>query len=187
MLLPGLLLRSRLRTRTKSQGADRPCGTAAQFLPSLLLQIVDFVSNVVPSHTVTCRMVTLRLDGFAPRITVGPAPFFMLRGPHIRRGPDNTTIALYAGDVWLVGAGRYTRIDCSGPVCLHFVDEQGERDEAHGPFREVSIVDGMVMADDSYVAKFLADKNAWHVFPGGEQLVGITLKKPITATDCGDA
>jgi len=88
---------------------------------------------------------------------------------------------IYGGDA------TYTKIDCSGPVCLHFVDEQGERDEAHGPFREVCIVAGMVMADDRYVARFLPDKNAWHVFPGGELLVGITLKEPITLTNCGVA
>ena len=132
-------------------------------------------------------MVTLRLEGISPRLSIGPAPSFTLRGPHIRRGPDNTSVGLYAGDVWRVAAGTYTRIDCEGPVCLHFVDEQGERNEVYGPFAAVSLANGMLRADDHYIAKFIEDKNVWEMFPEGEQLAGITLKAPITSRDCDPA
>lgn len=103
----------------------------------------------------------------------GPGPV-MRRGPYrevradarYMRAPDGTAIARHADHCWYVGASKFFRIDCEGPVSIHFENANGERSGTLGPFFHFSSADGIAYGDGQICAHIDPDNACWHCHIG---------------------
>ena len=100
----------------------------------------------------------------------GPAPV-LRRGPFdkvradaefMRAVPGGEVIARHANHSWQVGKHEYFRIDCEGPVRVHFENPDGERSATYGPFFHFSSADGVAFGDGEICAHVDVDACVWY-------------------------
>jgi hypothetical protein len=126
-------------------------------------------------------------------IDLGAYPAFLLSSDALCAGPDWQVIAVYREHTWQVGGQRF--------VCLNFT-ERGLRLVIcnyalemplgrFGPFDEVLVADGALIADDKPFAKFNEDTMVWYVYPTKTSLPNILIEvgdsSASTALEAGGA
>ena len=73
-------------------------------------------------------MLTVVFAEPGPGPTVHRGPFRLLRADaKWLRSPDGKEIAQHKDHCWYVGPDKFFRIDCEGPVRIHFENANGER------------------------------------------------------------
>ena len=97
----------------------------------------------------------------ARALLVGPAPFFKVHGPLLRRGPGEEVIGRYLDQHWEFAAQFLSSFECIEPATLHFEDLQGGRSEFFGPFSELHFPNGSCYADSARFAEFIAPEQRW--------------------------
>ena len=82
------------------------------------------------------------------------------------RAADGEVIARHQDHAWFIGPTRYFRIDCEGPVTIHFENPGGERSGTLGPFFHFSSADGIAYGDGQICAHVDQDSACWHCHIG---------------------
>ena len=101
-------------------------------------------------------------SGPAPATRCGPFAELRADAEILRAGQGGPVIARHQDHSWFVGARRFFRIDCDGPVRVHFEDADGERSAPFGPFFHFSSADGIAYGDGEIVAHIDVDACLWH-------------------------
>jgi hypothetical protein len=109
-------------------------------------------------------MLTLVFAEAGPAPSVKRGPFREVRadGERLRDGEDGPVIARHEDHAWFIGRQRFFRIDCEGPVRVHFEDANGRWSEEFGPFFHFSSADGVAYADGEILAHVDADDCLWY-------------------------
>ena len=113
----------------------------------------------------------------------GPGPVAR-RGPfpevradaHAMRSPDGEVIARHEDHCWFIGPNKYFRIDCEGPVTIHFENPDGERSGTLGPFFHFSSADGIAYGDGQLCAHADVDSGCWHCHIGARDWKEMVVK-----------
>jgi hypothetical protein len=103
----------------------------------------------------------------------GPGPV-LRRGPfrevradgELLRAPGGEVIATHRDHCWYVDAQKFFRIDCDGPVRVHFENPDGERSDERGPFFHFSSADGIAYGDGQICAHVDVDACLWYCHTG---------------------
>jgi len=104
--------------------------------------------------------LTFARNGPGPVARQGPFPEIRADG-RFMRAPDGRVIARHENHCWYIGANEYFRIDCDGPVNLHF-EGDGERSPVYGPYFHFSSADGIAYGDGQICAHVDAGACAWY-------------------------
>ena len=99
--------------------------------------------------------------GPGPVLRRGPFPEVRADGEFLR-APDGQVIAKHHDHCWYVGPDKYFRIDCDGPVRVHFEDGEGKRSAELGPFFHFSSADGISYGDGQIIAHIDVDACLWY-------------------------
>ena len=105
--------------------------------------------------------LTFAEPGPAPVLRRGPFPEVRADGECLR-APDGQVIARHKDHCWYVGRQKFFRIDCEGPVRVHFVGADGKRSEVFGPFFHFSSADGVAYGDGEICAHIDVDDCLWY-------------------------
>jgi len=112
-------------------------------------------------------MLTLVFAEPGPGPVLRRGPFRLVRADATRlRAPDGKEIAQHRDHAWYVGAEKFFRIDCEGPVRLHFENANGERSGELGPFFHFSSADGVAYGDGQICAHIDVDACLWYCHVG---------------------
>ncbi len=117
-------------------------------------------------------MLRLQFEHPASRevLSVGPAPYFVVRGAALLAGPGEEPVGFYADGLWHVAGRSFTAIKPDGPTAVQF-QENGSQSctDALGPFEHVKLVDGAIRQGPRLgrlLAKFDDESGTWLVYPG---------------------
>jgi hypothetical protein len=99
--------------------------------------------------------------GPGPVLRRGPFPEVRADGEALR-APDGRVIAKHHDHAWFVGSQKFFRIDCDGPVRVHFENADGERSQELGPFFHFSSADGVMFGDGQICAHVDVDACLWY-------------------------
>lgn len=91
--------------------------------------------------------------------TLGPAPWFLLSGPLVKRGPDGGVVAEHAGAFWVRDEQHFHELFFVEPARIVFDVGAGKR--AVGPFERVSARDGALYGDGQFIARLLPGEARW--------------------------
>jgi hypothetical protein len=102
-------------------------------------------------------------------LSVGPAPYFVVRGASLLAGPDEEPVGFYADGLWHVAGRSFTAARPDVPTAVQFQDNGSHSGEALGPFEHVKLVDGAIRQGPRLgrlLAKFDDESQLWLVYPG---------------------
>jgi hypothetical protein len=114
----------------------------------------------------------LQLEHPASRdvLSVGPAPYFVVRGSALLAGPDEKPVGFYEDGLWHVAGRSFTAVRPDVPTAVDFQDNGSSScAESRGPFEHVSLVDGAIRHGPRLgrlLAKFDEESQTWLVYPG---------------------
>jgi hypothetical protein len=100
--------------------------------------------------------------GAAPVVKRGPFDEVRADAKVMRAGQGGPVIARHEDHSWYLGAEKFFRIDCDGPVQVHFENSGSERSELFGPFFHFSSADGVAFADGEICAHVDVDACLWY-------------------------
>jgi hypothetical protein len=103
--------------------------------------------------------------GPGPVVRRGPYPHVRADARHLR-AHDGELIARHQDHCWYIGPSKYFRIDCEGPVNIHFESAGGGRSGTLGPFLHFSSADGIAYGDGQICAHIDQDNACWHCHVG---------------------
>ena len=107
--------------------------------------------------------LTLEFSEVGPAPATRCGPYAELRADaQVLREPGGKEIARHRDHCWFIGRQRYFRIDCDGPVRLHFENPDGTRSPVFGPFFHFSSADGIAYGDGQICAHVDVDANLWY-------------------------
>ena len=112
----------------------------------------------------------------AERATLGPADWYRLDGGALREGAGGTVLARYDGERWSTGESHFVTIVCEGPVSCHFERGLERRDNVAGPFASLMLVDGVLWADDTALARFDGGRAVWRLLSTEEDYRAISWR-----------
>jgi hypothetical protein len=99
--------------------------------------------------------------------TIGPAPYFCVSCGVLRRGPDNSEVALYDHGTWTANGETYMAITASENVRVHFNGDLNECADTYGPFQGLRLVNGAMRAGPDFgdvLAKYQRDSQTWYIY-----------------------
>jgi hypothetical protein len=102
-------------------------------------------------------------------LSVGPAPYFVVRGAALLAGPGEEPVGFYEDGLWHAAGRSFTAIRPDGPTAVQF-QENGSRGHSDtlGPFENVMLVDGAIRHGPRLgrlLAKFDDESQTWLVYP----------------------
>jgi hypothetical protein len=100
--------------------------------------------------------------GPAPALERGPFELLRCDAKFLRAGRDGEVIAQHQDHSWYIGAHRFFRIDCDGPVQVYFENPDGKRSAVFGPFFHFSSADGVAYGDGEICAHVDVDACLWY-------------------------
>jgi hypothetical protein len=98
--------------------------------------------------------------------TLGPAPWFLLSGPVVKRGPDGEVLAEHADAFWIRDDQHFSELVFAEPARVRI--EASGKHEAFGPFDRVMAADGVLYGDGQFLAKLAPDGGRWQVAASGQ-------------------
>jgi hypothetical protein len=105
-------------------------------------------------------MLTLEFD-CTSRVTLGPAPSFVLDGEFIRQGPHDRIVCCSDPGGWKVGDEVATGFACSNRTRIQFEDSQGRTSPHYGPFHELCVTEFRCFADRELFAELTRRSQVW--------------------------
>lgn len=93
--------------------------------------------------------------------TLGPAPWFLISGPLVRRGPDGEVLAQHSDAFWVRGDQHFQELVFVDPARVVF--EASGRRGAVGPFARICARDGVLYGDGRYLARLVPDESRWQL------------------------
>jgi len=111
-------------------------------------------------------MICVRF-GLPPRKfkTLGPATSYLISGDTLCVGPVWTVAAVYREHAWEFQGDRFVRFEFIGQkLTLADLDRAPNGPvERFGPYDNVVVIDGAILADDRAFAKFVEETIAWYI------------------------
>jgi hypothetical protein len=136
------------------------------------------VGGSKPANGVQKGMTCVRF-GLRPRKskTLGPAPSYLISGDTLCIGPVWSVAAVYREHVWEFQGQRFVRFEFVGQgLTLADLDGASNRPaERFGPFDNVIVVDGVILADNRPFAKFVEETFAWYILERKICLLNIVI------------
>ena len=109
-------------------------------------------------------MLLQMIGADAPSATVGPLDSSRVRAVELQVGPSNEVLAQYRDGSWCVADNCYTCVFCQGPALCHFEEGAPARPEhTEGPFRELSLINGVLWGDDLALARLDLSEQVWRL------------------------
>jgi hypothetical protein len=103
-------------------------------------------------------------------LSVGPAPYFVVRGGELLAGPGEEPVGHYQDGLWHAGGRSFTAVTPDAPTAVRFEANGGESCvEERGPFEHVKLIDGAIRHGPRLgrlLAKFDEGSQSWVVYPG---------------------
>ena len=102
-------------------------------------------------------------------ITLRDLPLLRFEGEVLRAQAGGPILAEHRVQTWEVRDGRFSRLECDGPLRVYFERANGQRSEAFGPFDSFSCVDGIAHVEhevfafaDRAIGDWYAHRNGQH-------------------------
>lgn len=101
----------------------------------------------------------------------------VIEGERLLLGANLTAVHREAR--WHIGGDGFGVIRITTPLRLHFENSDGRRSDASGPYRNIALVDGMLLQDDELLAAMDLARSVWR--RPGEELDWslVVLSKPV--------
>lgn len=104
-----------------------------------------------------------------PAKTVGPFNTVRLDGESVRDPEKRALIARHREHQWEVDGERYSRLDATVPVRIHFErPPEGTASRVLGPYRRFSAIDGIAYADERVFAFVDPKVGDWFCYNDGQ-------------------
>jgi hypothetical protein len=91
--------------------------------------------------------------------TLGPAPWFLLSGPVVKRGPDGEVLAEHADAFWIRDDHHFQELIFMEPARLSFEAPEGKQEV--GAFGWLAARDGALYGDGRLLARLTPASDRW--------------------------
>ena len=108
--------------------------------------------------------------------TLGPAPWFLISGPQVKRGPDGEVLAEHSDAYWVRDHQHFHELVFNEPARVWYESSGGKC--AVGPFERIIACDGVLYGDGGCVARLLPDEKRWF-FPDAAAVTHEVLIEPV--------
>ena len=105
-------------------------------------------------------------------LSVGPAPYFLVRGGALLAGPKDEPVAYYEDGLWHAAGRSFTAVKPDGPTTVQFQEDGSRCSGPLGPFEHVKLIDGAIRHGPRLgrlLAKFDDESQLWLVYPSRKQ------------------